>query len=1512
MAIPYPGNTLWPNDWDKSTFHGRMIDILGVPPGGAAIFLKPNITGGVLTSIGSDAIVVPIERMVPVDPETSEFTVDIPATDDPQVSPTGWTYQVRIALGIQGVPDITFPMEAPVGTVVQLKNAARDANIVPSTGVPIINAYQYARSKGYAGTEDDFATLMASGVGGGGGAVTSVAGKVGAVILAKGDVGLSNVDNTSDAAKPVSAATQTALDAKYAKPSGGIPGADLDATTQASLGRADTALQSAPVASVAGRTGAVTLTKSDVGLGAVDNTADADKPISTAQATGFANAKNRLNHTGTQPISTVDNLQSTLDDKASKTAGATFTGTITVPTGTAAGHAVNKAQLDAVASSGGGTPVSRMVGTGLGLTGGGDLSADRTLAVDFAASGTSSATKAVRADDSRLSDARTPADASVTPAKLATATQASIDAKYTRPGTGIPKTDLDAATQTSLGKADSALQSAPVTSVASKTGAVTLAKADVGLANVDNTSDANKPVSTAQAAAIAATYTKPGTGIPASDLATAVQTSLGKADTALQSAPVTSVATKTGAVTLVKGDVGLGNVDNTSDASKPVSTATSTALAGKAPTTRAISAGTGLTGGGDLSADRSLAVSFAASGASSSTQAVRADDSRLSDARPPTDGSVTAAKLASGLVVPPANLGTGTASASTVLYGDGTWKTAPTGGSGGGTVTGKTITYTGSSWPARRTVTNSTTQRVSWLGNGPTPVDIAANDVIINSSGTVTSGRAWHPSGIGVGTAMYVGDTVTLANNSVTMRGKPLDYINVYPDRDSFAAMMDTWWASRVPTGFAGHYVLAIPLYPSDSNLAAAKAGSYDTQYAALGTMMNGVDPGGIVRLGWEMNTDQPWKATTATAADYVAVFRRAVNQIRSTMPRARICWNPNEGVGQVDATLCYPGDEYVDLIGIDAYDWWPAYNNATNWATHRDSTFGWNYWLNFAKTHGKLFCIPEWGTLWTTSVTGAGQGGNDDANYVNYVTQWMTDNKADIEFESFFMNDATLKNDLIGTTNPLTKAAYKAYLAGAPGIPTVTADTTTSQRVVAAGPTFDTTIPSGTSLSGYFVAEKDSTIHDCSVLFRSGGHSKAEIGLPGDDDLHLKVVSGATEDALTFTDALILKASTGHVYVPLRLGVGTNSPAEKLHIAEALTGARVSVKLENTAGSGSQSSAVILSGRAKTWTLATDVGLNGGDNFGIFSSTLGYPPVLMATGDGKVGIGTDAPATALDVAGALSLRNQATAPATPTGAATLYVDNSGVLKLVNSAGVVTTVGSGGGGSSLPAGGATGQVLAKASATDGDAAWAANVPSDGSVTSAKVVNGAITPAKLSATGTASSTTALYGDGTWKTAPTGIPAGGTTGQVLAKTSATDYAVGWTSSTLGAGSVGSTELATSAVSTVKIADGAVTLAKTTGVAAQLIYNKVSSNTTVAYAANQSYIYLCTAALTITLPALANVSNGSTYTIINAASTAVNVTVQTTGGAQIQRVTPPITLAQNQSMCVVKDSSDWFRCY
>lgn len=74
---------------------------------------------------------------------------------------------------------------------------------------------------------------------GGGGAVSSVNTRTGAIVLTKTDVALANVDNTSDASKPVSALTQTALNAKYALPASGIPNTDLAAAVQASLTTAD-------------------------------------------------------------------------------------------------------------------------------------------------------------------------------------------------------------------------------------------------------------------------------------------------------------------------------------------------------------------------------------------------------------------------------------------------------------------------------------------------------------------------------------------------------------------------------------------------------------------------------------------------------------------------------------------------------------------------------------------------------------------------------------------------------------------------------------------------------------------------------------------------------------------------------------------------------------------------------------------------------------------------------------------------------------------------------------------------------------------------------------------------------------------------------------------------------------------------------------------------------------------------------------------------------------------------
>ena len=147
--------------------------------------------------------------------------------------------------------------------------------------------------------------------------------------------------------------------------------------------------------------------------------------------------------------------------------------------------------------------------------------------------------------------------------------EADWNGKYSKPADGIPKTDLESAVQTSLDKADSALQSVPSTyRTASEQDTIDSGKVDKvtgkGLSTNDYTDaakakvDALAPVATSGSyddltdkptipapvteqtvsgwgfTKNTGTYSKPTGGIPKADLANDVQASLGKAETALQ------------------------------------------------------------------------------------------------------------------------------------------------------------------------------------------------------------------------------------------------------------------------------------------------------------------------------------------------------------------------------------------------------------------------------------------------------------------------------------------------------------------------------------------------------------------------------------------------------------------------------------------------------------------------------------------------------------------------------------------------------------------------------------------------------------------------------------------------------------------------------------------------------------------------------------------------------------------------------------------------------------------
>lgn len=148
---------------------------------------------------------------------------------------------------------------------------------------------------------------------------------------------------------------------------------------------------------------------------------------------------------------------------------------------------------------------------------------------------------------------------------------------------------MSAADKTKLDGIQPGAQVNVVTSVVGKTGAVALVKNDVGLGNVDNTSDLNKPISTATQAIL---NTKPNTSALAAVAFSGAKTDVGLGNldnTADINKPVSTAQAAADTTTLNsakaytdskanKASVGLGNVDNTSDLTKPVSNATQAAL----------------------------------------------------------------------------------------------------------------------------------------------------------------------------------------------------------------------------------------------------------------------------------------------------------------------------------------------------------------------------------------------------------------------------------------------------------------------------------------------------------------------------------------------------------------------------------------------------------------------------------------------------------------------------------------------------------------------------------------------------------------------------------------------------------------------------------------------------------------------------------------------------------------------------------------------------------------------
>jgi hypothetical protein len=206
--------------------------------------------------------------------------------------------------------------------------------------------------------------------------------------------------------------------------------------------------------------------------------------------------------------------------------------------------------------------------------------------------------------------------------------------------------------------------------------------------------------------------------------------------------------------------------------------------------------------------------------------------------------------------------------------------------------------------------------------------------------------------------------------------------------------------------------MLGVPACVQGTTWAAEAAGDNDAHWRALGTTLIGAGLGNaVLRIGREFNGSwYPWKAAEGGQAGYIAGYSHIVSVLRS-LPRAafRFMWSPFIGIGSLNRSgteSCYPGDDVVDVIGIDYYDFanppgsYPADGRPTPaqqqacWNTYRAEWDGLTGWQSLADNHKKPLAYPEWGLeLWLSG--GKYLGGGDNPVLIRNMAAWMKANRA-------------------------------------------------------------------------------------------------------------------------------------------------------------------------------------------------------------------------------------------------------------------------------------------------------------------------------------------------------------------------------------------------------------------------------------------------------------------------------------------------------------------------------------
>ena len=275
----------------------------------------------------------------------------------------------------------------------------------------------------------------------------------------------------------------------------------------------------------------------------------------------------------------------------------------------------------------------------------------------------------------------------------------------------------------------------------------------------------------------------------------------------------------------------------------------------------------------------------------------------------------------------------------------------------------------------------------------------------------------------------------TLTNSTVTC-------LTAYLNGATTWSQWDSPWIDQSQYGYtewvtddpqSRQLVLQVDLIPTDLEDESdplgweqtCAAGGFDADATELGTNLVAAGLGNsVIRLGAEMNGT--WETdfigtTTQEQNLWATCFANEVTSLRQASgEHFLIDWDVNACKGAYPYANFYPGNAYVDIVGLDLYDVdCDTPNNSVTFSQLANEPFGLTDFETFAAAQGKPMSFPEWGLQPTPSA--------DDPGFIDGMASTVANEN--VAFESYFDVNVVIRPYLpLGPQTPLSLTSFQEW----------------------------------------------------------------------------------------------------------------------------------------------------------------------------------------------------------------------------------------------------------------------------------------------------------------------------------------------------------------------------------------------------------------------------------------------------------------------------------------------------